>query len=190
MTDTIEGEYHLQGIREMASGFILKPDHTFQFFFVYGALDRYGTGTWNVKNEYVILNSAAKPGNEFSLVKSSKTDNDFINVVVDHTNPMLLRHVYCSLQNGAEGSWEQMSQHGDVQFPPQPVDSISLLFEFTPERSSQVPVIIKNHNVCVFRPEPWLTEVFLDNFQLKISGDGLKGKHPLLEGDQFIFSKC
>ncbi len=187
MHNTLAGEYHLQGVREMASGFLLKPDHTFQFFFTYGALDRYGTGTWDVENDQLILNSAARPGNDFSLVKSSKTDNDFINVVVDHTNPMLLRHVYCSLQNGAEGSWEQMSQHGDVQFPPQQVDSISLLFEFCPERTSLIPVTFKDHNEFVFRPEPWLVEVFLDNFQLRVDNGTLKGRHPLMEGDAFVY---
>ncbi len=38
----------------MASGFLLNPDKTFQFFFSYGALDRTGTGTWTEKNGQLI----------------------------------------------------------------------------------------------------------------------------------------
>ena len=98
---TITGEYYLIGVREMASGFLIQPDNTFQFFFAYGALDRMGSGTWSVKGDSIFLTSAAWSGKDFSLAKSSKTDNDFINIVIDHTNPMLIRHTYCSLQNGA-----------------------------------------------------------------------------------------
>ena len=40
----ITGEYYLQGVIETASGFKLNDDSTFEFFFSYGALDRYGSG--------------------------------------------------------------------------------------------------------------------------------------------------
>ena len=43
------GEYYCESISEMASGFNIKPDSTFEFFFSYGALDRFGTGTWQKK---------------------------------------------------------------------------------------------------------------------------------------------
>lgn len=33
MAYNISGEYFLQNEREMASGFLLKPDNTFRFFF-------------------------------------------------------------------------------------------------------------------------------------------------------------
>jgi hypothetical protein len=45
-TDTIAGEYHLQGVMETASAILLKPDHTFEIFFSYGAMDRQGSGKW------------------------------------------------------------------------------------------------------------------------------------------------
>lgn len=187
--DKIAGEYLLQGVREMASGFLLKPDHTFQFFFTYGALDRYGSGKWELKNDTLLLNSAQRPGNDFTLVSSRKTENDFINIIVDHENPLLLSNIYCSLEGGAEGTWEKMNQRGDVQFGPREVESISLLFEFCPERFSVIPVIVPGHNEFVFRPEPWLLELFLDNFQLKIHEQGLMGRHPLLEGNTFIYKR-
>ncbi len=30
---TLSGEYYLRGVTEIASGFLLKPDSTFEFFF-------------------------------------------------------------------------------------------------------------------------------------------------------------
>ena len=52
------GTYLLQGVREMASGFELKADSTFEFFFSYGALDRYGKGKWKQNH----LQQQSSPG--------------------------------------------------------------------------------------------------------------------------------
>jgi hypothetical protein len=46
---TIPGEYYLRGVTEVGSGFLIKADSTFEFFFSYGALDRMGSGKWNAK---------------------------------------------------------------------------------------------------------------------------------------------
>ena len=186
---TLTGEYYLTGVREMASGFLIQPDNTFQFFFAYGALDRMGSGTWSVKGDSIFLTSAAWSGKDFSLAKSSKTDNDFINIVIDHTNPMLIRHTYCSLQNGAAETWTPFDQRGDVQFPLQEVNTLALQFEFCPERFSVIPVDEKNHNEFLLRVEPSLVEVFLENFSLQINGTALIGRHPILEGKEFRYEK-
>src|SRR5450432_943541 len=66
-TAALPGEYYLQGVMETASGFLLKPDSSFQFFFSYGALDRHGSGKWAVKENKLILNSAARPEYDFAL---------------------------------------------------------------------------------------------------------------------------
>ncbi len=187
MSKSIEGEYYLQNVREMASGFLLKPDQTFQFFITYGALDRYSSGKWKQKDATLILNSAPRPLSDFALVSSRQSENDFINIIVDHENPMLLANIYASLESGAEGTWEKMNQHGNVQFPLREVEKISLQVEFCPERYSVIPITAATHNEFVFRPEPWLMEVFLDDFELSVGEDALYGRHPLLEGDRFEY---
>ncbi len=186
---TITGEYYLTRVREMVSGFLIKPDNTFQFFFAYGALDRMGSGKWSINGESILFNSAAWSGKDFSLVESRKTDNDFINIVIDHTNPMLIRHTYCSLQNGAAETWTHFDQRGDVQFPLQEVNTLTLQFEFCPERFTVIPITEKNHNEFLLRVEPSLVEVFLENFSLQINGAALTGRHPLLEGTSFRYEK-
>jgi hypothetical protein len=42
-TNNITGVYNLRGVMEMASGFKLNNDSSFEFYFSYGALDRYGS---------------------------------------------------------------------------------------------------------------------------------------------------
>lgn len=183
------GEYHLQGVREMASGFLLKPDGTFQFYFIYGALDRYGSGKWLLNEDRLILNSAPKPLSDFTLVSSKNADDVFITVRMEEANPALLRHVYCSLQQGAEGSWHQMSQQGEVRFPRQQVSSVSLVLEFCAERFSEIAVDQPDHNDFLFRFNDTIMEVFFENFSLQIDGEGLSGRHPLMDGESFRYEK-
>lgn len=189
MQQTIPGEYYLQGMREMASGFLLKPDHTFQFFFTYGALDRVGSGKWSEANGRLLLNSSAKLPDGYTLVKSGKREHDFIHILLEGENTMAMRHTFVSLADSAEGSWKQMNQQGDVQFPNQEVRSISLLLEFCPERISSIPVADKDHNEFIFRMGPSIIEVFFDNFSLQVEPDTLTGGHPLLQGNEFRYTR-
>jgi hypothetical protein len=50
---------------ETASGFKINEDSSFEFYFSYGALDRYGSGKWNIKNDSIILNSKLFPRERF-----------------------------------------------------------------------------------------------------------------------------
>jgi hypothetical protein len=188
-TATLPGEYYLQGMREMASGFLLKPDSSFQFFFSYGALDRQGSGKWAVKDDQLILNSAARSPYDFALVESKKVAGDFITVRIKDNNTNLLRYVHYSLQNGVEGSWLPANKDGEIKFPKQDIATISLVFEFCTERFSTFSITDKTHNDFTFRFEPWLMEVFLKDFTLQIDKDGLFGRHPLMEGGEYRYGK-
>ena len=184
----LAGEYYLQGVREMASGFMLKEDNTFQFFFSYGALDRHGSGRWEAKNDVLFFNSDSIPADGFVLVGSSKEDHPFINVQLEGNDPMTNAYTHVSLQEGAEGSWQNMNQRGEVQFPPQEVSRIALLFEFCPDQKTIIPVNAA-HNSFTFRINPSVAEVYFQNFSLIRTPDGLIGRHPLMEGELFVDAK-
>ena len=132
-TSSWAGEYYLQGAREMASGFLLGPDGDFKFFFSYGALDRYGSGKWVPGDGQVLFTSVTKAGNDFELLDSKKVEGDRIIIRVKDNNQTLPGYVYGSLQKGAEGSWVQANKDGEIDFPGQEKETISLLFEFCPD---------------------------------------------------------
>lgn len=184
MSTTTTGEYLLNNVREVASGFLLNPDYSFQFFFSYGALDRQSRGTWKQEGKSIIFNSGKWPGADFTVVKSSQpTDADEgIIVELEQPNPMLAAYLHLSLARGAENSWIQFRQHGHLHLPPQEFDSISIQFEFCPERFSILPVT-HGHTSFTIRPEPTLFELYLDNFSLQHSPKGLSGGHPLMQGE-------
>jgi hypothetical protein len=178
----ISGEYMLTNVREMASGFLLMPDHQFQFFFSYGALDRQAKGEWRQEGDQVIFNSTSWSGADFSIINSSaEQPEEGIVVVLDPPNPMLAAYLHLSLSGGQADSWVQFRGPGELRLEPQEFDSLAIQFEFCPERFT-VLLITKGHNQFVIRPEPTLFELYLDQFTLLHTVDGLSGKHPLLEG--------
>jgi hypothetical protein len=183
----IEGEYYLQGQHEMASGFLLRPGGEFQFFFSYGALDRHGSGKWELQGDRILLNGAAKPASDFTLVKSSNTGNGIVTVKMENTNPALLRHIYCSLSRGSEGSWSPMDDDGMVTFSEQQPATISLLLEFCAERFSTISISQPGNNEFTFRIEPSVMEVFFENFSLQHDNGTLLGAHPLLQGNSYVY---
>lgn len=185
----IAGEYFLQGVREMASGFMLNPDNTFQFFFSYGALDRQSKGRWEQRGDTIIFNSEKWPGADFTLVKSETGDEkEDILVELEQPNPMLAAYLYVSLADGAQDSWINFDQRGYVRLPPQPFNSISIMFEFCPERFTVIPVKQGYHHFTV-RPEQTLFDYYFNNFSLQLKEEGLKGKHPLLQEKEFVYAK-
>lgn len=184
----IEGEYYLRGVMEVASGFLLKPDSTFQFFFSYGALDREGSGRWRVKNSQIILNSRPKPSADFALIKSKIVDNDFTTIKIIGDNKNFLRYVYGHLKFSDTTIEENSNEEGELKIPRKGVENISLVFEFSPEKISNFKVD-KKDNYYEFRMEPFITEVFFENFHLEIGTNELKGRHPLLDEKEYTYEK-
>jgi hypothetical protein len=188
-SSTMTGEYYLKGVTEVASGFKLNADSTFQFFFIYGALDRYGTGNWQEKDGNLVLNSRPQPSRDFALVTSKAVPGDQTSIRIIESNSMLLPYVHARFSPGNADQLVTADQKGMILLPKQVVDSITLVFEFCPERHSTFSVADTTHNYFEFRFEPWLMEVFFNNFTLQADKNGLYGKHPLMEGAQFRYNK-
>ena len=186
--EKIAGTYYLQRVRETASGFKLNPDGTFQFFFTYGALDRYGIGAFVIQDEKVILQSRPWSGRDFALINSD-TSGRGITVKITDKNPAFQKRVFASLKNGEDGSFQTPDTRGEMHFPDNEAGMITLAFEFVPERFTFFPVENKEHNYFEFRFEPWIMEVFFNSFPLKVKRNVLLGKHPLLRGEEFIYEK-
>ena len=186
--EKVPGIYYLHGIKETSSGFRLNPDGTFQFFFTYGALDRYGSGTWKLDSDTVVLQSLPWPGHDFTLAASGNVDDDLVTVKI-LGNPQLVRHVFVSLDDGETGTWVKTNAHGEAGFRKRSVSSISIVFEFCPERYTKVIIENPNLNYFELRFDQWLMEVFFKNFVLKIEKYALSGKHPLMRGEKYEYER-
>ena len=185
----LAGEYYLQDVIETASGFKLNPDSAFEFFFIYGALDQSGSGTRTVQHNNILLNSKPRPGKDFALVRSKKTNDDSLVIKIVEANTFFLSHVYCLLSSGDKNPEQLSNKQGLINFPKQAANTIMLPFEFCPERTSLFQASDPTDNYFEFRFEPWILEVFFADFKLEINKDELKGPHPLLTGPSYRFVK-
>ena len=184
----IPGEYYLRGVTEVASGFLIKPDSTFEFFFSYGALDRMGSGKWVAKANEIILDSKSRPLHDFALVSSKAVKDDFITIKITDNNELLQRYVYARLKFTDTVMEGMTNEKGEIKFPRKTTGSLSLQFKFCPEKTS-VFDLAKEHNYFEFRFEPWIAEYFFNDFHLTLDGKDLKGKHPLLDEKEYRFVK-
>lgn len=188
---TIAGEYELRGVMETASGLLLKPDGTFEFFFSYGAVDRGGSGKWewNEKSNVIILNTTDRHDADYALVQSRKDTGKLTIMRVTDPNQMLLRYTQFRVHT-ANGIIEgETDANGYFSMPQQPVKKIELLFQLCPERFSTIPIADNALTYFEFRFEPWIADVYFNNVVMKQTEDGLEGGHPLLIGNQYKWHK-
>ena len=185
----LPGEYYLRGVMETASGFQLSPDSSFAFFYSYGMLDRFGKGTWTLKNNRVILTSRPRPPVDFRLLNSRSKPGDSITVVIRDNNEVLLRYVHCQLKTPNGIRELKTNEEGIARFPREKMDSIGLLFQLCPDRFS-IFAVNNQDNYFEFGFEPWIVEVFFDHFELQWANGELTGPHPLIQGNAFHYEKA
>ena len=186
----VPGIYYLERQMEMASGFKINADNTFEFFFTYGALDRFGKGKWEVKDHEIILNSTSKFTHDFELVKTKTIDdNDSITIQINTENEMIPKSFYAQI--GTEGKMDGAPTDGKglVKIPKREFDNIILMFEFSAERQSIFTITDKTANYFEFKLLPTVWEVFFENFPLEFSKDELTGEHPMLERKKYSYEK-
>lgn len=183
------GTYSLRGVMEMAAGFNLQEDSSFEFFMSYGALDRTGKGKWTQQGNLVTFNSELSAKSHFSLVKSSKSSDSSIQIIISDPNPILNSAVYAVLVNGNSSSEPINHQKGIIRFPMQAADSVKLLFEFAPEKVAVFPLRLSEHNVYEFRFEPWVFDVEFRNQQFILTEEGLDGSLPFLKPGNYHFKR-
>jgi hypothetical protein len=184
----IPGEYYLQNVMETGSGFRLNADSSFQFFFSYGALDRTAEGNWTREGDSVIFQTRKRPLHDYALRNSKKTKDEFITVHLKGSASMG-PYLHCTIKG--DGKKQEGTFRGDESalFKPQPVSSIELTFEFCPEKTSVFYIGASDHNYFEFEFEPWMMELFFERFTLKRTSEGFTGKHPLLNGEEFVYRK-
>ena len=184
------GEYYLSGVPETACGLKLNEDSTFQFYFSQGALDRFGEGKWEIRGKKVVLNSRKRPPHDFSLVESRKDTSDQVTIKITEQNELVKRYVHARITGGGNSKQASADDDGFLHFPKQTVEKIELVFEFCPEKSSIFKINQNQHNFFEFKFEPWMMEIFFEEFTLQVATDHLSGQNPVLQGTSFKYNKA
>lgn len=188
-TQKLQGEFYLRGVMEIGSGFKFNSDNTFEFFFMYGALDRFARGTWTQHGDTIILNNPPKPPSDFKLLTSKKTSQKDITIKIIDKNEILLRNVYGSVKSGDHVFRNASNKEGIMVFEKCKVEKISLIHEFWPDRFSVFDIDSADKNYFEFSIEPWIADVQFNNLTLILKDNILTGNHPILEKKEYHYEK-
>ncbi len=115
-SDDLSGHYVLQGMREVGSELLLKPDGQFEFMLAYGAADYWARGTWRREKEAVVLNSSGKEEEPFRFVRGEAGSAGRIRVWVKGKNGQGIPHIRVTLHAAGGDSEAATSTDGAAVF--------------------------------------------------------------------------
>lgn len=182
------GEYYLTGIMETASGFNLYEDHSFEFYFSYGALDRHAYGTWREgENGLVILSTNYTDQSPFTIdSEENNKETDHLVVGIPGFNKALLKETkILAVYNGKEE--EQVETGDDVfhfTFPAADKLVVTCLFYFD-NPATLIPSADKNNYIQI-KPNQNLLLVHFNNEEFKIEENKLSGKLLFADPDRLL----
>lgn len=184
---SLAGEYLMDGPRGVHTGIRLSNDHHFLFFYSQAGVERTARGSWYQQDEdTLVLDTGTPPGDDFALTEERLLYGSDIRVGVQAENPVLHTHVLCRIEGGGRSQQLRGSRNGVFTFSPQSVESITLVFDYCPEKKT-VFKPLHAFNQFDFHFQPWIMDVYFRHWQLQLHGRLLKGSHPLLNGDQWSF---
>lgn len=189
-TPSMIGEFYLTGQMEVASGFRFNADNSFDFFFIYGAVDRMGKGTWTQQGDTIFLDSPRKPEKDFILQSSKKTAGNEVIIQISDPNEMILRYIHCWLKTAGGIIEGDSNEKGFLTFEAGDVESVSLIHQLWPDRISVFEVANPGDNYFAFTIDPHIADVEFNHLELHIEDEKtLTGGHPLWEGKIFRYLK-
>lgn len=182
------GSYFLQDVKDITSGFTLKPNFTFTFFYTKGPLTRTGSGRWTLDNNTITFNSRLQPARDFKLLSSRRVNDNFVTLTFTDDNPLYVKDIECTLFSSRGRQKKFTNEAGVVQFARQEIDSVRIISSIFPDHPFTFIPLNKIQNSFEFSFEKWISEVFFTDFTLQYSNPHLLGRHPLL-GGQFRYTK-
>jgi hypothetical protein len=185
----LPGEYQLSPLPEIAAGIQLKPDSSFEFYFIYGALDRFGKGTWTLEGNEVVLKGNAGEHPPFALLHTAPGTADGIRIRIEDKNEFLRSAIYAMVDLDTQAGFAKTNNRGEVYLQYTTADSIFLVSELFPEKIFRYRLPDNGHRELVFRFAPDALDVFLTGIRLRIEGKTLVGPIPLLKPGDYRFNR-
>jgi hypothetical protein len=115
--EDLAGHYVLQGVMEVGSELLLKPDGNFEYMLAYGAADYWAKGKWRRENNRVVLESVGKKEPPFRLLRSEFGKPGSIRVWVIGKNGLGVENIQIALQAGDRNIEATTTADGVAEFP-------------------------------------------------------------------------
>jgi hypothetical protein len=168
----VAGIYMLQDVMETAAGMELKPNHTFEYGFTYGAADKWSKGTWKLVGTRVLLNSDhQQPESDFLLKQSDSRNTQGIKIKISDAENRPYAYVACRLGKEETTTNEQ----GEAFFRYVSKGKLELYHPIYSLRVTQVQLKPKHNNFLIF-PAADLSEVYFKDFEMEYAPGELIAK--------------
>jgi len=123
------------------------------------------------------------------LISSTSSSDSLTIVKITDPNQQILPFFEVMLRTADGDKLGKTDSEGTFTIQKSKVRAIELYFALCPERFTTVPNNSDN-NYFEFKTEPWIAEIFTENIVLSVTKEGLKGEHPLLKGNEFLYLKA
>lgn len=170
---TFTGNYRLTGVHDMASGFQFNIDGTFNFFYMYGAVDRFAKGTYQIVGDTIKLISEKEPGNDFNIKAQSKKTGKF-KVLVEDNNPYLISYVTAIVLKGEEMQYFESDKDGVIDIDMKACDKIFLKHELYIDIPTEIKSTENDNNYFEVSLKESLQQVSFRGIDLFFDGDNLR----------------
>lgn len=172
------GHYVLQGVMEVGSELLLKPDGTFEYMLAYGAADYWAKGTWKLEGNSVILHSTGKRAEPFVLLRSEEGKPGRLRVWVMGQNGKGVEHINVGVKAGDHHLEAHTDSDGAAVFPdtakPEAVYFEVRVYSL---EAGPYPVNPAHHDFYFQINGDSITQVFFEDEPLKMEGKTLLMKH-------------
>jgi hypothetical protein len=116
-SEDLTGHYILQGVREVGSELLLKPDGSFEYMLAYGAADYWAKGKWRHENNTIVLNSGGRKEVPFRLLRSEAGKPGRIRVWVIGKNGHGVENIRVALEAADQHFEATTTSDGAAVFP-------------------------------------------------------------------------
>lgn len=168
----LSGTYELRGIHDLASAFHFNNDKTFDFYYLYGAVDRVAKGTYEIVGDTVKLKSQKVPGKDFDVTSQKKQGKGY-HLVFKAPNTQLLRRIKCIGFNGTAKMEYETDKDGVINIPNMTFDKLYVQHLLFPDIVTQIKDEKNDNNYFELTLKPSLSEVSFKGIDLVIQGDEL-----------------
>jgi hypothetical protein len=184
-SQNINGVYRLSGAHEMVAIFEFLGTDSFEFGYVYGAVDRTSSGHYTIRNGKIFLQANKQPGKDFTVAHQEKRGAG-TTINISDPNSHLVKDIVCVFKKDGKQDVQYSDEAGKAHSSLEACDSIYVMHQLFPDAPSLLPQGANNYFELTLNPS--LAEVSFKDFSLSITREGLVGVLPyLFEKEKAVF---
>ncbi|MFN0276265.1 MAG: hypothetical protein ACKVPJ_10990 [Chitinophagales bacterium] len=185
------GEYNLKGVMETGCGIVLHENNTFDFYFIYGALDRHGYGSWEkISVDEIELNTRYSDASPFTITKEERRDLPGLIIHFPNYNPILRQETKVEIFSSGNQHESVPDASGSCSFEIASLEKILVTCMFYFDNPATLFPGNPTNNYFEILPNHNLPLTHFQNVRFRVSGNALTGRLHLLDPNRdFEFEK-